>query len=43
MFPKFVPKIIGIAVTIAGFGYLADAAGTLLIPGYSISIAAVAW
>jgi len=38
----FVSKIIGIAVTIAGFGYLADAAGTLLIPGYSISIAAVA-
>jgi len=36
-----VPKIIGIALAVAGIGYLADAAGTLLIPGYSISIAAV--
>ena len=37
----FVPKIVGIALAIAGIGYLADAAGKLLIPGYSIGIAAV--
>lgn len=37
----FIAKIIGILLVIAGLGYLIDGFGTVLVPGYSLSVAEV--
>jgi hypothetical protein len=35
----FMPRVLGILLLVAGLGYFIDGFGTVLIPGYSISIA----
>lgn len=35
------PKLLGVLVFVAGVGYMADAFGTILVPGYSLSIGAL--
>ena len=34
-----IPKILGALLTVAGFGYLIDSAGELLLPGYGMNVA----
>jgi hypothetical protein len=35
----YFPKFLGILIKIAGFGYLIDALGTVLLPNYNLNIA----
>jgi hypothetical protein len=35
----FMPRVLGILLLVAGLGYLIDGVGTVLVPGYSVSIA----
>ncbi len=37
---RYLPRIFGVLLVIAGLGYLADGFGAVLVPGYSISIGA---
>jgi hypothetical protein len=36
-----VPRWLGVLLAVAGAGYVADTAGTMLVPGYSVSVTAV--
>jgi len=36
----YVPKPVGVLLVIAGFGYLVDSFGTLLVSDYSVNVAA---
>ena len=36
----YVPRVLGVLLVLAGGGYLADSFSALLVPGYSVNVAA---